>query len=160
MVAGPLHRRDIASCLTRLCRHIIVRDMPRGWVVAEVTGRSTPVQTFDELISAAAAHARARTWPDLEQLLLELAAPPRSNTPVNGQLLLPEPSAGSMPVLAAVTHLPAHMKLAAFALGVHSIPSPEPVVTDLGGSQLSARGGRLATTRPTGLSSRPPSRRR
>lgn len=143
VVAGPLRRRDIARCLTGLCRHVTVRDMPRGWVVAGSTGRVTPAQTLAALTAAAAPHARARTWAELEQLLLGIPAPMRTDTWGSGQLLLPQPPAGSALVLAAVTHLPAHMKLAAFALGVSSIPSPKLVSADLCGVQLAAREGHL-----------------
>ena len=143
VVAGPLHRRAIARCLTHLCRGITVRDISRGWVVAGMTGRSTPVQSLNELVAAAAPHARARTWEDLEQLLLEVCAPAQIRTPGEWQLLLPEPPAGSLPVLAASLHLPVHMKLAAFALGVHAISSPAPVFVDLGGKRLAAREGYL-----------------
>jgi hypothetical protein len=143
VVAGPLRRRDIARCLTILCHHLTVRDMLRGWVVAGKTGRTNPAQTFDELIAATAPHSRTRTWEDLEQLLLGVPAPARVDGPGGGQLPLPEPPAGATPVLVAVTHLPEHMKLAAFTLGVHAIPSPESVFTDIGGTRLSARGGRL-----------------
>lgn len=108
VVAGQWRRRDITRCLTSLCRQLTVRGRLGGWVVAGKTGRTTPVQTLGELVAAAAPHLRTRTWEDLEQLLLEVPAPARVDSPGGGQL-----------------------------------PFPESVVTDIGGIQLAARGGRL-----------------
>lgn len=146
VVSGPLRRRDIARCLNALVRVVTVQGIPRGWLVKKPTGAALPAQSLDELLDALLPHARITTWAQLEQALVEVPAPGRVDDP---PVEWPFPDATptqAAPVLAAITHLPAHMKLAAFTLGVRVLASPAPVVVNLdAGRQIAARDGHLLT---------------
>lgn len=144
VVAGPLRRRDIARCMTAVCPTVTVDAMSRGWMVRGRTGVTTPASTLDELCDALVPHVRLAGWAQLEEVLLTVPAPLRIDAPEGEWAcpsMIPE---GATPVLGAVTHLPGHMMLAAFTLGVRSFASAATVVTTIDpGHHLAARGGHL-----------------
>lgn len=144
VVAGPLPRRDIARCMAAVCPTVAVDAISRGWMVRGRTGVSAPAYTLDELCDALVPHVRLTGWEHLEEVLLTVPAPLRVDTPEEewvGTSMIPE---GAIPVLGAVTHLPVHMKVAAFALGVRSIASTAPVFMSIDPVRhLAARDGHL-----------------
>lgn len=144
VVAGPLRRRDIARCLTMLVKAATVHSMSRGWLVKGRTGISIPAQTLDELVDALLPYTHIASWAQFEQALLEVPSPMRVDAPENQWPFISEVPAEVKTVLAAVTHLPPHMKLAAFTLGVRSFSSPTLVSTNIDGLHwLCARDGYL-----------------
>lgn len=132
LVAGSANRRDVARCLDALVTSVAVRPLTQGWVVKKPTGAARPVQTLDGLIKAIAPHARHHDWAELERALLEIPTPrqPRAEQ-VDWPKRTIQNQEGASPVLSRVTHLPAHMKLAAFALGVQSCDTSTRVFTAL-----------------------------
>jgi len=145
VVAGPLRRRDIARCLNKLVTSVKVVDMPRGWMVKRPTGASTPTQTFDELIQALIPRARHKSWEQLEQSVLDIPAPLRVDDNQEPWPVSDINDAHATEVLTAVKHLPAHMKLAAFALGAHTCGFEGTVSATFGANQhLQAHPGHLS----------------
>lgn len=144
MVAGPLRRRDIGRCMTALCPPVTVDVIPRGWMVKGRTGISRPAQTLDELCDALVPHVRLTGWDEMEQVLLEVPAPLRVEARENEGPFLSTAPDGAQPVLSAVTHLPVHMKVAAFALGARVFSSPAALCVDTEPTHfLVARNGHL-----------------
>ena len=144
VVAGPLRRRDIARCLNKLVTSVKVVDMPRGWMVKRPTGASTPTQTFDELIQALIPRARHKSWELLEQSVLDIPPPLRVDDNQEPWPVSDINDAHATEVLTAVKHLPAHMKLAAFALGAHTCDFEGTVSATFGENQhLQAHPGHL-----------------
>ena len=144
MVAGPLRRRDIGRCMTALCPTVTVDVIPRGWMVKGRTGISRPAQTLDELCDALVPHVRLTGWDEMEQALLEVPAPVRVDTSKDDWTVPAGDPGVAEPVLGAVTHLPVHMKVAAFALGARVFSSPAALCVDTEPTHfLVARNGHL-----------------
>lgn len=145
IVAGPLRRRDIARCLNALVSNVKVSEISRGWMVKKPTGASTPAQTLDELIQALIPQARHRSWEELEQALLNIPAPQRIEEGSSPWLSTDIQGDNPPEVLTKVKHLPAHMKLAAFALGAHTCAFEGAVTATFGeGQHLQAHPGHLS----------------
>lgn len=144
VVSGPLRRRDIGRCLNALISTATVQGITRGWMVKARTGAATPAQTFDQLIEALIPHARIDSWEQLESALLTVSAPGRVDVSDTGWPLVSGVPSDAAIVLESVTHLPAHMKLAAFVLGARVLASPMSVAANIDGEHwLAARDGHL-----------------
>ena len=132
LVSGPIRRRDIARCLNMIITFVKVSEIPRGWMIKSPTGASTPAQNFDELINALTPRARHHTWSALEEALLQVSAPSRVDEAIEAWPSLASQEASGKIVLGNIQHLPAHMKLAAFALGVQTCDFSQPISVDFG----------------------------
>lgn len=140
LVSGPLRRRDVADHLTRLCPNLTVRPVTRGWTIARKTGAVAVAMTFDDLLGHVAGHSRCNDWEDLEKMLAEVETSRRVETPKGGDWPVGPAPGAARPVLESVVHLPDHVKLAAFGLGVR-VCGPGRVTATFSGHRLVAQHG-------------------